>query len=67
MMYEVVTNSITCEFEKDIDAINAFTMAVGMINTDLDIVELEKDIRNAFNTKGKIYEFNHYMSIRECN
>lgn len=65
-MYEVVANSITCEFANEIDAINAFIMVVGMITDDLDIFKLEKDVKYAFK-KDTFYEFNYFMSIKKLN
>lgn len=67
-MYEVIANSITCNFEKEGDAINAFTMAIGMIDSELDMASLESKIKDAFKrNKDNIYEFNYYMSIRQLN
>ena len=40
-MYEVEANSMGCTFEKEEDAINAFMMALAMIE-DINISELEK-------------------------
>lgn len=66
-MYEVFANSICCQFEKEEDAINAFMMAVGMIES-IDIVKLEKDIKYCLqNDKNRMFEYNSYMSIRKLN
>lgn len=67
-MYEVNANSITCNFEKEEDAINAFIMALGMIENELDMTSLERKIKDALkHNKDNIYEFNYYMSIRQLN
>lgn len=67
-MFEVCANSITCYFEKEEDAINAFVMAIGMIENVLDLTSFESDIKYALkNNKDNLYEFNYYMSIRQLN
>ena len=45
-MYEVEANCMTCEFEKESDAINAFEMALGMVE-NIDFAELDKKIKQA--------------------
>ena len=66
-MYEVEANSIGCTFEKEEDAINAFMMALAMIE-DINISELEKKIKfDINNTKNNMYEHNYYMSIRKVS
>lgn len=66
-MYEVKANSMGCIFEKEEDAINAFMMALAMIE-DINISELEKKIKFEINnTKNNMYEHNYYMSIRKVN
>lgn len=66
-MYEVEANSIGCSFEKEEDAINAFIMALAMVE-DVNISELRKKIKfDLENTKSNMYEHNYYMSIRKAN
>lgn len=67
-MFEVCANSITCNFVKEEDAINAFVMAIGMIENVSDLTSFESDIEYALkNNKDNLYEFNYYMSIRQLN
>lgn len=66
-MYEVEANSMGCTFEKEEDAINAFMMALAMVE-DINVSELEKKIKfDLNNTKSNMYEHNYYMSIKKLN
>ena len=66
-MYEVEANSMGCVFDKEEDAINAFMMALAMVE-DIDTIELFKKIKfDINNRKDNTYEHNYYMSIRKLN
>lgn len=66
-MYEVEANSMGCTFEREQDAINAFIMALAMVE-DVNISELQEKIKfDLNNTKNNMYEHNYYMSIRKAN
>lgn len=66
-MYEVEANSMGCTFEKEEDAINAFMMALAMVE-DFNATELQKKIKfDLNNTKNNMYEHNYYMSIRKLD
>lgn len=66
-MYEVEANSMGCIFDKEEDAINAFMMALAMVE-DINAAELLKKIKfDINNRKDNTYEHNYYMSIRKLN
>ena len=66
-MFEVEANSMGCTFEKEEDAINAFMMALAMVE-DFNATELQKKIKfDLNNTKNNMYEHNYYMSIRKLD
>lgn len=64
-MYGVEANSVSCIFEKEDDAINAFMMALAMVE-EFDMGKLYKRIKfDINNRKDNTYEHNYYMSIRK--
>ena len=66
-MFEVEANIMGCTFEKEEDAINAFMMALAMVE-DFNATELQKKIKfDLNNTKNNMYEHNYYMSIRKLD
>lgn len=66
-MYEVEANSMGCTFEKEQDAINAFMMALAMVE-DINVTELQLKMKfDLNNTKNNMYEHNYYMSIRKVD
>ena len=66
-MYEVFANSICCTFEKEEDAINAFIIAVRMIE-NVEVEKLKTDIKYCLDHgTDNMFEYNNYMSIRRLN
>lgn len=66
-MYVVDANSMECTFENETDAINAFMMALAMVE-NIDACNLQKKIKFDLNNRSDcMYEHNYYMAIRKVN
>lgn len=67
-MFEVDANGFTCEFENGEDAINAFLIAVYMINSDMNMPELYKKVKyDLMHSQYNKYDFKNSVSVRQIH
>jgi len=67
-MFEVDANGFTCEFENGDDAINAFLIAVYMVDSDINVSELFRKVKyDLEHSQYNRYDYKNSVSIMQIH